>query len=75
MMMMLAIAIFLGAFAAAASAIALSVAPQWSRIVRLAAGHVEEAFAPLAFAYPERRISVRYSATGQVTVSRLRAAA
>ncbi len=76
MMTVLAIVIFLGAFAAAASVIGLSVAPQWQRIVRLATGHIEESFLPLAApAYAERRVSVRYSATIQARVSRLRVAA
>ncbi|AIT05734.1 hypothetical protein MC45_04180 [Sphingomonas taxi] len=58
--------------------IAATVAPQWQRIVRLAAGNVEPAFAPLSqLASAERRIAVRRWASAPVPagVRRLRAAA
>ena len=75
MMMVLSVVIFMGAFAAAVTAIALSVAPHWRRIVRLATGQVEQPFAPLsALALAERRIAVRRWAT-PAPASRMRAAA
>lgn len=73
------IVVFVGAFAASVSVIYASVAPQWQRIVRLARGHAEAGFAPLAtLAVAERRIAVRrWSAAHPVpaAVRRLRAAA
>ena len=80
MMAVLDIVVFAGAFASAIGVIALSVAPQWGRIVRLAAGHVEQPFAPLtALAHAERRIAVRrwaaMPAPATAALSRRRAAA
>ena len=52
--------LFTGAFALSAGVIAASIMPQWRRIARLATGHVEPAFTPLAaLAGAERRIAVR----------------
>lgn len=70
--------VFVGAFLAAAGVIAATVAPQWRRIVSLAAGNVEPAFSPLSqLASAERRIAVRRWASAPVPagVRRLRAAA
>ena len=76
MMTVLSVLVFMGAFASAVAVIALSVAPQWRRIARLAAGHVEQPFAPLtALAHAERRIAVRRWATTAAPAPRLRAAA
>ena len=52
--------VFAGAMAMALAAIWTTVAPQWRRVLRLAAGHVELPFQPLAqLAHAERRIAVR----------------
>lgn len=60
MMAILGIFLFTGALALSVAVIASSVLPQWRRIARLATGHVEPAFAPLALlASAERRIQVR----------------
>ncbi|HEX8554388.1 MAG TPA: hypothetical protein VF695_06750 [Sphingomonas sp.] len=60
MMMVVGTLIFAGAFAVSLAVIALAVGPQWRRIGRLAMGHVEAPFAPLAtLAHAERRIAVR----------------
>lgn len=70
--------VFAGAFLTAVGVIVASVAPQWRRIVRLASGHVEPAFAPLSqLAHAERRIAVRRWASAPVpaAVRQLRAAA
>ena len=77
MMTVLSVLVFLGAFAVSVGVIAASVAPHWRRIARLAAGHVEQPFAPLtALAHAERRIAVRRWATSSpVPALRLRAAA
>ena len=78
MMVLVSMVIFTGAMAASIAVIASSVAPQWRRIVRLATGHVEEAFAPLShLAVAERRIAVRRWASEPVPapLARLRAAA
>ena len=51
---------FSGAAAAAGATIYSSVVPQWRRILNLAAGHPETAFAPLTqLVQAERRIAVR----------------
>lgn len=61
MVAMLGSMVFSGAFVASATVIVGMVAPQWRRIVRLASGHPEQAFAPLAqLAVAERRIAVRH---------------
>lgn len=53
-------AVFGGALSLALVAIWSTIAPQWRRIARLAAGHVERPFQPLAgLATAERRIAVR----------------
>ena len=78
MVAVVSVLVFAGAFAVAAGVIAATVAPQWQRIVRLASGHVEPAFAPLSqLALAERRIAVRRWASAPVPagVRRLRAAA
>lgn len=78
MVALVSILIFTGAFAAAVGVIAITVAPQWRRIVRLMDGHVEPAFTPLAhLATVERRIAVRRWAATPVpaAVRRLREAA
>ncbi|MGU3316688.1 MAG: hypothetical protein EOP65_13475 [Sphingomonas sp.] len=78
MVAVVSVLVFSGAFLVAVGVIAATVAPQWQRIVRLAAGHVEPAFAPLSqLASAERRIAVRRWASAPVPagVRRLRAAA
>lgn len=60
MMGLVAVVVFTGAMALAVAAIWLTIAPQWRRIVRLAAGQVEQPFQPLAdLAREEHRIAVR----------------
>ncbi len=65
-MMIVSLMVFSGSFAVATAVILTSIAPQWSRIVSLASGNVEPAFAPLqTLARAERRIAVRrWSSTG-----------
>lgn len=78
MVAVLSAMVFVGAFLAAAGVMVATLAPQWRRIVRLASGHVEPAFAPLSqLAHAERRIAVRRWASAPVpaAVHRLRAAA
>ena len=78
MMMVVGSLVFTAAFAVAAFVIYAMIAPQWRRIMRLAAGHVEEPFAPLAsLAQAERRIAVRRWASAPAPASphRLREAA
>ena len=78
MMAMISILVFAGAFALSAGIIATAVGPQWRRIVRLAAGHVEQGFAPLEqLAMAERRIAVRRWASAPVPapIRRMREAA
>lgn len=77
-MLVLSILIFAGAFAIASGVIIASIAPQWDRILRLAMGHVEPAFAPLqTLAVAERRIAVRRWASAPVPapIRRMSAAA
>lgn len=77
MMALVAMAVFTGAMALALAVIWSTVAPEWRRIARLAAGHVEQPFQPLAdLAQAERRIAVRRWAAAPVpaAVRRLRAA-
>jgi hypothetical protein len=74
---LVAMAVFSGAMALALMAIWSTVAPQWRRITRLAAGQVEQPFYPLEqLAQAERRIAVRRWAATPVpaAVRRLRAA-
>ena len=71
----LGVLVFTGAFALAVGVIAMSVAPQWRRIARLATGHIEPAFTPLAaLAGAERRIAIRRWASAPVphSIRRLR---
>lgn len=78
MAMLVAMTVFGGAMALALMAIWSTVAPQWRRVARLAAGQVETPFQPLAdLALAERRIAVRRwaAATLPVDPRRLRAAA
>jgi hypothetical protein len=57
--------VFVGAMALALGTIWSTVAPQWRRIARLAAGHVEQPFHPLeTLARAERRIAVRRWSAG-----------
>ena len=56
--------VFAGALAMAVAAMWFTIAPQWRRVMRLAAGHVEQPFHPLEeLARAERRIAVRRWAT------------
>ena len=73
-----AMVVFTGAMALALAAIWSTVAPQWRRIARLAAGNVEMPFQPLAgLAQAERWIAVRRWAGAPLpaTLPRMRAAA
>ncbi len=77
MQTMIGFVVFSGAFATATAVIATSVAPQWRRILSLAAGNVETGFAPLSvLVHAERRIAVRRWASAPVPapLTRLRAA-
>lgn len=70
MFAVISILIFSGAFVASAAVIALAVGPQWRRIVRLAMGDIEPAFAPLAtLATAERHIAVRRWALAPASTS------
>ncbi len=74
----ISIMVFSGAFTTAAVVMAATVAPQWRRILRLAAGHPETAFAPLSsLVHAERRIAVRRWASAPIPapIRHLRAAA
>jgi len=78
MVAVISVLVFVGAFMLAVGVIAVSVAPQWRRILSLASGNVEPAFAPLSqLASAERRIAVRRWASAPIPagVRRLRAAA
>ncbi len=78
MVAVISVLVFVGAFLAAAGVIAMTVTPQWRRIVSLASGNVEPAFSPLSqLASAERRIAIRRWASAPVPagVRRLRAAA
>lgn len=67
MVAVMAFLVFSTAMAVAIGVIAAMVAPQWRRMLRLAAGHVEPEFQPLsALASAERRIAVRRWAAGRV---------
>lgn len=75
---LVAMTVFTGAMTLALMAIWSTVAPQWRRIARLAAGHVEAPFHPLAgLARAEHRIAVRRWASAPLPLDprRLRAAA
>lgn len=72
------ILIFSGALAAAIGVMAATLAPQWRRVLSLAAGNIEEQFVPFGqWAIAERRIAVRRFASGSAPapLTRLRAAA
>ncbi|GAA0664358.1 hypothetical protein FHT00_001095 [Sphingomonas insulae] len=78
MVAVISVLVFVGAFMVAIGVMAATVAPQWRRIVSLASGNVEPAFAPLSeLALAERRIAVRRWASAPIPagVRRLRAAA
>ena len=78
MMAFVGAVIFAGALAFSCAVLFVTVGPQWRRMLRLAAGHVEPGFAPLAtLATAERRIAVRRWAAQPVpaTLHRIRAAA
>lgn len=78
MMALVSILVFAGAFALSFGIIAAAVGPQWRRIARLAAGQVDEQFAPLGqLALAERRIAVRRWASAPVPapIRRMREAA
>ena len=78
MVAVLSLMIFGGAFVAAVAVIASSMAPQWQRIMSLAAGNIESSFSPLAqLASAEQRIAVRRWASAPVPAPfhRLREAA
>ena len=78
MQAVIGITVFSGAFVTASVAIASTVAPQWRRIVSLAAGHRETAFSPLSsLVHAERRIAVRRWASAPIPapIHWLRAAA
>ena len=67
MIAVLGILVFSGAFIFSVAVIAMMVAPQWRRIVRLASGQVESGFTPLAqLATAERRIAARRWASAPV---------
>ena len=70
MVAVMSMLVFAGAFGLSASVIALAVGPQWRRIVRLAMGQAESAYAPLhQLALAERRIAVRRWASTPASVS------
>jgi hypothetical protein len=76
MMIVLSVVVFVSAFVSAVVVIALSVAPQWHRIARLAMGHVEQPPTPLtALVQAERRIAVRRWSAMSAPTSCLRAVA
>lgn len=75
MMTVAATMVFMGALALAMAAMWITVAPQWQRVVRLAAGNVEQPFISFdSLARGEHRLAVRRSASVPVPVRRLRAA-
>ena len=70
MVAVITVVVFVGAFLAATGVIAATVAPQWRRIMSLASGNVEPAFAPLSqLVSAERRIAVRRWASAPVPAS------
>lgn len=77
MVAVLAALIFSGAFILSVAVIAASIAPQWERILRLASGQTEPAFAPLSqLALAERRIRLnRWASAPASQPVRLREAA
>ena len=78
MTMVVETTLFAGATALAVGTIWSAVAPEWRRILRLAAGNLEQPFQPLhALTVAERRIAVRRWAAQPVpaAIRRLHAAA
>jgi hypothetical protein len=77
MVAVLSMMVFGGAFAASVAIIASSIAPQWRRILSLAAGNPEPSFAPFEMLVTaEQRITVRrWAATPAPAPIRLRAVA
>ncbi|GGB31900.1 hypothetical protein GCM10011380_21630 [Sphingomonas metalli] len=66
-MAVIGLLVFTGAFALSVAVIAMAVAPQWRRILRLAFGRPDEAFTPLrTLAHAERRIAVRRWASAPI---------
>ena len=73
MMTLVSLLIFSGAMFTSVAVIAMTVAPQWRRIIRLAAGHVEQPFTPLGhLRIAERRIAVRRWASDPIPASIVR---
>jgi NADH:ubiquinone oxidoreductase subunit 6 (subunit J) len=69
-MAVLSILVFAGAFGLSVTVIAMAIAPQWQRIVRLARGHVEPAFTTVGTVMvADRRIIVRRWASTPALVS------
>ena len=62
--------VFIGAMMTALGTMWLTVAPQWRRVLRLAAGQLEQPFYPLEqLARAEHRIAVRrWAAQGSLTL-------
>ena len=76
MMQVVSSVVFTGAAATAGATVWSSVAPQWRRIIRLAAGIPDETYAPLTqLVQAERRIAVRRWATPMRTMPAWREAA
>ena len=76
MMQLIPIFAFSGAAAAAGTTIYSSLAPQWRRILALAAGRSEASFAPLSeLVLAERRIAVRRWGTARSSPAMWREAA
>ncbi|MBJ6121187.1 hypothetical protein JAO74_05210 [Sphingomonas sp. BT553] len=70
MVAVMSIMVFAGALAVSVAIIAAAVGPQWQRILRLAAGQTDRAFAPLEqLARAERHIAVRRWASTPVPAS------
>ncbi len=73
MMTVVSMMVFAGALATSIAVILLAVGPHWSRILRVAAGHRDRAFAPLErLALAERRIAVRRRVSMPAPARRLR---
>jgi len=77
MMALIGTLVFVGALTLSIGMIAMTVGPQWRRMVWLASGNVETGFTPLAtLAQAERRIAVRrWAAVPVPAMCRIRAAA
>lgn len=75
MMAMVATMVFMGALTLAMAAIWLTVAPQWQRVVRLAAGNIEHPSHLIdQLARAEHRVAVRRWSAAPVPIRLLRAA-